>query len=156
MEPDWEDELDVDDSDLRLAPAAVAGRTPPFGQPALPPFLKPCSSQTPCPSQPLSQSQSSSPLVVDLPEIPAVVRASKRVIPGPAGAVQAAMHRRAVDTPPTGSSQTVLRVSQGRDGCDDLDFKGAPWLCALEFLGCVSLSFCLGFLKSDLQFYFVF
>lgn len=115
MEP-WE-ELDVDDSDF-------------------PSLLRPCkrhhhSSSLHQPSQASSPQPRSSPSS-SLP----------RLIPGPAGTVQAAMHRRASkdhafsggpDEEPVPTQEYIRRVLEIGGGQDD-DFKANPWLFALDFL----------------------
>ncbi|XP_010264243.1 PREDICTED: uncharacterized protein C17orf53 homolog [Nelumbo nucifera] len=64
---------------------------------------------------------------------------ARRLIPGPAGAVQAAMHRldRNRQNFSTGEeripTQEYLRRAQ-EEGEDDEDFKRNPWLCAIDFL----------------------
>ncbi|XAR63967.1 hypothetical protein NMG60_11024140 [Bertholletia excelsa] len=117
---DWENALDVEDSDLSS-------------------LLRPCkrlrlvSSSPPLPSQSLyhplphctSSSSSSS---------------SSTLIPGPAGAVQAAMLRKArnknsasdYDEPPIPTQEFIRRAIE--DAADDDDFKRKPWLSALQFL----------------------
>ncbi|KAL6010145.1 hypothetical protein ACLOJK_000576 [Asimina triloba] len=122
--------LDLDDSDLRpslLRPSSSllpSKRPPPAdhqGQEPKPtvsvspslPSLRPC---TQIPSTHPSAAQQS---------------CSRRRIPGPAGSVQAVMHREAlraeICVPGSGCEEA--------DDDDDEDFKLNPWLCALDFLG---------------------
>lgn len=65
---------------------------------------------------------------------------SSRLIPGPAGAVQAAMQRRTRgdscfyvgDEEPVPTQEYIRRVMENGDEEDD-DFGGNQWLCALDF-----------------------
>lgn len=137
----WE-ALDLDDSDL-------------------PSLLRPCNThfrhQTSPPKSPnptsISSSQQQHPFIHSCTQTltsqsqhsnsPSPLPASPRLIPGPAGAVQAAMHRRThhnqallhpeEELVPT--QEFIRRVVENGDHADaDDDFMRDPWLCALEFL----------------------
>ncbi|KAF3648146.1 putative ADP-ribosylation factor GTPase-activating protein AGD13-like [Capsicum annuum] len=130
MEP-WE-ALDVDDSDLHS-------------------LLRPCKRlhQNPKPSTSTSTSSSAAPLLTP----PLVVENSdhqlqsppQRLIPGPAGAVQAAMIQRTYDLQCHNSissqgdnpipTQEYIRRAVENSTDFDYDFQSNPWLCALEFVG---------------------
>ncbi|XP_047265947.1 uncharacterized protein LOC107862227 isoform X3 [Capsicum annuum] len=130
MEP-WE-ALDVDDSDLHS-------------------LLRPCKRlhQNPNPSTSTSTSSSAAPLLTP----PLVVENSdhqlqsppQRLIPGPAGAVQAAMIQRTYDLQCHNSissqgdnpipTQEYIRRAVENSTDFDYDFQSNPWLCALEFVG---------------------
>ncbi|KAA8542827.1 hypothetical protein F0562_023979 [Nyssa sinensis] len=142
MEP-WES-LDVDDSDL-------------------PSLLRPCKRQHQAPnqtnissSQPILQPSSRLSLPQPTPKTPdsqhslrrldhpLTSAASPRLIPGPAGAVQAAMLRKTRDNhnscrgscgedPPIPTQEYIRRAVEDGSDEDDGDFKRNPWLCALEF-----------------------
>ncbi|XP_068643651.1 uncharacterized protein [Aristolochia californica] len=152
----WE-ALDVDDSDLSafLPPSTLlpCNRSSPQPQLSLtpsqdPPLLQPCS-QLRCPSlpqygtapylEPLSQPtplqvliQNCVPPVPEENHIPQVP--SKRRIPGPAGTVQAAIHRQNLN-PQHKSEPYAVNISQMANVVDDEDFKTSAWLCALDYLG---------------------
>ncbi|KAJ0972085.1 hypothetical protein J5N97_020044 [Dioscorea zingiberensis] len=124
----WEDAIDVDDSDL---PSLLSPPPPPLPNPSLP-SLRPCS-QPPRPS-----SHAQPPDTAVPPE--KVNSDARRLIPGPAGAVQAAMLRRSA-SPAVLPLRTGPRLETevGADfrpdlGEEDEDFKMNPWLCALNFL----------------------
>ncbi|PON44715.1 nuclear localized protein [Parasponia andersonii] len=115
-EEPWE-ALDVDDSEL--------------------PFLRPCKRQN---FSPLSHSSSSQPKPSSPPPSPSP---APSLIPGPAGAVQAAMHRRdrgdrsfsgARDEDPVPTQEYIKRVLENGDARDDDDFRANSWLSALEFV----------------------
>ncbi|KAG9449519.1 hypothetical protein H6P81_009484 [Aristolochia fimbriata] len=155
----WE-ALDVDDSDLSaflplpsLRPCA--SRSSPPSQPSLNssqdslPLLRPCSqlrgsSQGALPNQDLPSRQTPPPQVPVrtqtrvLPAVPDENRCPqfplKRRIPGPAGIVQAAIHRQDIEAEDE-TGPCVVRMSQLENGVDDEDFKKSAWLCALDFLG---------------------
>ncbi|XP_047320569.1 homologous recombination OB-fold protein [Impatiens glandulifera] len=129
----WE-ELDVDDSDL-------------------PSLLRPCkkrqqqeetSSSFSHPSPVLTSPQTStenpqflSQTLFNHPKLQ--VQPSRRIIPGPAGAVQAAMFRKVTDgncEDESVSTQDYIRRAVENPEDDD-DFKCNPWLCALEYIGLV-------------------
>ncbi|XVF53786.1 hypothetical protein PTKIN_Ptkin05aG0126700 [Pterospermum kingtungense] len=131
MEPEpepWE-ALDLDDSDL-------------------PSLLRPCKRkrkpQTPPDIQPLSLL--SQPVIpISNPNSPPP--SSPILIPGPAGAVQAAMLRKLqnrnnplhIDEEPL-STQECIRKAVEDPGADDDDFSRDPWLFALNFIRCQGLA----------------
>lgn len=144
----WE-ALDIDDSDLpSLLPCKrrhhhrsphksnQIGKSSPSPPPDSPPASK--LQHTQCNPQFASQtikSQSQNTLSQLDPSA-----TSPRLIPGPAGAVQAAMDlcngrsfscRSGEDCIPT---QEYLRIVEG-NGEEDQDFKLNSWLCAMDFLG---------------------
>ncbi|XP_059642180.1 uncharacterized protein LOC132284127 [Cornus florida] len=144
MEP-WE-ALDIDDSDLPSLLRPCKRQNQSLNQTNhnhtshSQSVLQPCSRSQPTPktqSQTLG-SQHSLPHF-DLPPSPPP-STSRRIIPGPAGAVQAAMLRKTRDNqnrggenPPIPTQEYIRRaVEEGNE--DDGDFKCNPWLCALEFL----------------------
>nr|XP_019703850.1 uncharacterized protein LOC105037910 isoform X2 [Elaeis guineensis] len=158
----WEDEIDVDDSDLPsllLQPPAFpsSSSSNPSRTPSIR-SLRPCS-QFSCPSQTLASNSPPPPpppsphriqsptLVSEGQEDEAPPRSTTvppRLIPGPAGAVQAAMHRKsataagaAARAPGSASCWEDLDQDGGMLDMDeeDGDFKLNPWLCAMEFLG---------------------
>lgn len=136
----WE-ALDVDDSDL-------------------PSLLRPCNTrlhpQTSSPKSPnptSTSSQQQHPFIHRFSQTltsqshhfksPSPLPASPRLIPGPAGAVQAAMHRRThhnqallhPEEEPVPTQEYIRRVVENGDHADSNDdFASDPWLCALEFL----------------------
>lgn len=132
----WEDAIDVDDSDLpSLLSPPPPPPPPPLTNPSLP-SLRPC-------SQPARPSSHSQPPDNAAPQLKARSE-TRKLIPGPAGAVQAAMLRRSA-SPAVPPSRTGLRpeTEVGVDfrpdlDEDDEDFKMNPWLSALNFLGEVS------------------
>ncbi|RRT62187.1 hypothetical protein B296_00005153 [Ensete ventricosum] len=136
----WEDALDVDDSDLfpLLAPSSSSSPHP-HTVSSLPPLLRPCSRFSPPPSQTLAPVPSPSPPSVHRSaEEPSPSSASTApLIPGPAGAIQAAMRRQSATARRDSPFLDDHRVDdRGLDlGEEDGDFKLNPWLCALEFLG---------------------
>lgn len=149
MEEPWE-ALDVDDSDLS------SFRRPPKRRQALidPPisssFLRPCSRRS---SQPASQHPSPrSPNTVSPPPLeppPAREEAKgERRIPGPAGAVRAAMQRRArrseegfprgggeeeEDASAIPTQEYIRRALENGDE-EEGDFTLDPWVRAVEFV----------------------
>lgn len=152
----WEDEIDVDDSDL----PSLLLQPPPFpssssSKPSLTPTipaLHPCSqfsrpSQTLAPNPAPPRRLQSPPLVSEVQEDEAHPRsttAPPSLIPGPAGAVQAGMHRKSVAAAAAAAREpgsSSCREDQDWDGRmldideEDGDFKLNPWLCAMEFLG---------------------
>ncbi|XP_060205441.1 uncharacterized protein LOC132633199 isoform X2 [Lycium barbarum] len=127
MEP-WE-ALDVDDSDLHS-------------------LLRPCKRRLHHQNPNLSTSTSSSPPL----EISQLENShnnqlqsppQQRIIPGPAGAVQAAMQQRTHDRQSHNSmsgdntipTQEYIRRAVENSSDFDYDFQSNPWLCALEFVG---------------------
>ena len=133
MEEDHQSEpresLDVDDSDI--------------------PFLRSCKRHnqnpslllSPSQSQPQPQNSHSQPQ----PQQPNPPPPSPPLIPGPAGAVQAAMRRRAradrssfahafdeEDSIPT--QEYIRKVLENGDVLADDDFAANPWLSALDFV----------------------
>ncbi|RZR73488.1 hypothetical protein BHM03_00024960 [Ensete ventricosum] len=136
----WEDALDVDDSDLfpLLAPSSSSSPHP-HTVSSLPPLLRPCSRFSPPPSQTLAPVPSPSPPSVHRSaEEPSPSSATTApLIPGPAGAIQAAMRRQSATARRDSPFLDDHRVDdRGLDlGEEDGDFKLNPWLCALEFLG---------------------
>ncbi|XP_017246261.1 uncharacterized protein LOC108217875 [Daucus carota subsp. sativus] len=118
MEENWES-LDVDDSDL----------------PSL--ILRPCSNSNKHNhnhiSQPQQQHHQQQPQ-----RTPPLI--SPRLIPGPAGKIQAAMNRKRLhhsDSPLLPTQDFLLKAAQCSDLSfqDDDDFKADAWLRALRFLG---------------------
>ncbi|XP_052181038.1 uncharacterized protein LOC127794153 [Diospyros lotus] len=129
MEPSPWEALDIDDSDLHS-------------------LLRPCnrrSRQTD--SHSLSSSQPHHPTLAPNPNFshslqppqfqPPPPPETQFVIPGPAGAVQAAMHRKARancrDGPAMPTQEYIRRAVE--EGQEDDDFDRHPWLSALQFLG---------------------
>ncbi|XP_024022168.1 uncharacterized protein C17orf53 homolog [Morus notabilis] len=112
----WE-ALDIDDSDT--------------------PFLRPCKRHNQ--DLPILSQSSSSPSQSQQPK---PSPPSPPLIPGPAGAVQAAMHRRARkdwsfagDEDPIPTQEYIRKVLENGDVCDDDDdFTSNPWLSALDFV----------------------
>ncbi|XP_057951975.1 uncharacterized protein LOC131146402 isoform X2 [Malania oleifera] len=141
MDP-WE-ALDIDDSDLSsfLRPCKRPHHPPsPIKTTAAatrvsdptdcsPPFLE---------SAPIPPTQTLDPL--PLHHSPEVATTSLRPIPGPAGAVQAAMHRKARNDrnfftdDPIPTQEYIRRVVENGTCDDDDDFSRNPWLCAVDFL----------------------
>ncbi|KAI3745986.1 hypothetical protein L6452_08401 [Arctium lappa] len=139
MEISWEEALDVDDSDLQSLP-----------------ILRPCKQQrrrdetkspttTDLPlSQTLDSSQSPSQSDNSHPgnfnnECPDEAPPPSRVIPGPAGIVQAAKLLKTRDNgrflgqeEPMATQEYIRRVVE--DPEEDADFKCSPWISAMEFL----------------------
>ncbi|KAL3343496.1 hypothetical protein AABB24_027164, partial [Solanum stoloniferum] len=135
MEP-WE-ALDVDDSDLHS-------------------LLRPCKRLHQNPNPSTSTSTSNSPAVLTPPSrTPETSQLGsshyqlqsppQRLIPGPAGAVQAAMLQRTHDRQCHSSissqrdnpipTQEYIRRAVENSTEFDYDFQSNPWLCALEFVG---------------------
>lgn len=155
MAEPWE-ALDVDDSDLsdfQRPPKRQALIEPPISSP----FLRPCSDRS---FQPPSQRFSSQTLVsqsprspnpAPLPPVESSPRGeeakSERRIPGPAGAVRAAMQRRArrseegfprgggdgEDGTAVPTQEFIRRALESGDE-DGGDFTLDPWICAVEFV----------------------
>ncbi|PKU59615.1 hypothetical protein MA16_Dca028507 [Dendrobium catenatum] len=135
----WEGQIDVDDSDLQSV------LRPPLHQSSCPPHailnrLQPCS-QISSSFQTLDRTRSIPPFQSQLPtnisEINQNEEEEHPLIPGPAGAIQAAMRRRSA----AACSERLLPEGEGSDDLDlcvneeDGDFKLKPWLYALSFLG---------------------
>ncbi|ONK73247.1 uncharacterized protein A4U43_C04F28920 [Asparagus officinalis] len=120
----WEDEIDIDDSDLPslLSNPKIPSKDPNSYNSTLPPL-----SLSLPPLQPCSQNPNPNPNPKN---------AAHRPIPGPAGAVQAAMHRKASAAVAGAcsllNSRGRLRVEEEEQ---DGDFKLSPWLSAAAFLG---------------------
>eukprot|EP00268_Persea_americana_P061497 TRINITY_DN7779_c0_g1_i6.p1 TRINITY_DN7779_c0_g1~~TRINITY_DN7779_c0_g1_i6.p1 ORF type:complete len:274 (-),score=36.13 TRINITY_DN7779_c0_g1_i6:457-1278(-) len=126
----WEDALDVDDSDLPSLLRPSATLLPCSNHPN--PNPSPCEVQT----QTLtlcSQSQDSQTLPNSNPN-PSSGSSDRtgRLIPGPAGSIQAAMLRQNAQS---GNSSRISDDGILRNEFPDGDFNGNPWLCALDFLG---------------------
>lgn len=127
----WE-ALDIDDSDT--------------------PFLRPCKRHNQ--DLPILSQSSSSPSQSQQPK---PSPPSPPLIPGPAGAVQAAMHRRARkdwsfagDEDPIPTQEYIRKVLENGDVCDDDDdFTSNPWLSALDFVQREGVDFGLFFLGSS-------
>ncbi|KAM0946363.1 putative recombination protein [Dioscorea sansibarensis] len=141
----WEDAIDVDDSDLPSLLSPPPPR-PPLTNPSFP-SLRPC-------SQPARPSSHSKPPDTAGPQSKPRSE-TRKLIPGPAGAVQAAMLRRSASpaVPPSRTGprpETEVGVDFRPDlGADDEDFKMNPWLSALNFLGhCHVSSVSIGSIKS--------
>lgn len=136
----WEDAIDVDDSDLfpLLVRSSSSSHPRTICSPQLP-LLRSCS-QFPRPlSQPVAATPRRthpSPILSSEGPPPS----SSRIIPGPAGAVQAAMRRQSAAAV-AHREDLLSRGERGDHGREieaeeeDGDFKLSPWLCALEFLG---------------------
>ncbi|XP_078441235.1 nuclear localized protein [Wolffia australiana] len=105
MEEGWEEDLDVDDSDL---PSLLPSRSGAVRSSSLSDIspLRRCSQSVVVPFH------------------------QRKRIPGPAGALQAAMHRQAAFEQDRGGWR-----SDERDEEVDEDFTRNPWLCALDFIG---------------------
>ncbi|XP_055828675.1 uncharacterized protein LOC129896737 isoform X2 [Solanum dulcamara] len=135
MEP-WE-ALDVDDSDLHS-------------------LLRPCKRHQQNPNLSTSTFTSSSPALITppsrTPETSQLENSHnqlqsppQRLIPGPAGAVQAAIIQRTYDRQCHSSissqsdnpipTQEYIRRAVENSTDFDYDFQSNPWLCALEFVG---------------------
>ncbi|KAL0919102.1 hypothetical protein M5K25_011175 [Dendrobium thyrsiflorum] len=142
----WEGQIDVDDSDLQsvLRPQLLHSSCPPH---AILNRLEPCS-QISSSFQTLDRIPSIPPFQSQLPtnvseinqneeEEHPKLSISRPLIPGPAGAIQAAMRRRSA----AASSKRLLPEEEGSDDLDlcvneeDGDFKLNPWLYSLSFLG---------------------
>ncbi|XP_023516131.1 uncharacterized protein C17orf53 [Cucurbita pepo subsp. pepo] len=156
MEP-WE-ALDLDYSDVHSLLRPLKRHRSPRSLSAAPtstlslPLLETCSLS---PSQPQSQPcndlfesdfSSQNPIcrsqrISTELESPCPSGASLRIIPGPAGAVQAAMQRRTRgeksfyvgDEEPVPTQEYIRRVIENGDE-EDGDFNGNPWVCALDFV----------------------
>ncbi|XWS50828.1 hypothetical protein CRYUN_Cryun12cG0122900 [Craigia yunnanensis] len=127
MEPDPWEALDLDDSDL-------------------PSLLRPCkrkpqNSPPPSPKRDLQPYSFLSQPVTSIPNPNSPPPSSPSLIPGPAGAFQAAMLRKlqnrnnpsCMDEEPL-STQEYIRRAVEDPGADDDDFSRDPWLFALEFI----------------------
>ncbi|KAH0461053.1 hypothetical protein IEQ34_008628 [Dendrobium chrysotoxum] len=142
----WEGQIDVDDSDLQsvLRPPLLHSSCPPH---AILNRLEPCS-QISSSFQTLDRIPSIPPFQSQLPTNISEINQneeeehpkfsiSRPLIPGPAGAIQAAMRRRSA----AASSKRLLPEEEGSDDLDlcvneeDGDFKLNPWLYSLSFLG---------------------
>ncbi|KAK9091585.1 hypothetical protein Sjap_024762 [Stephania japonica] len=158
VDSDSWDALDVDDSDL---PSLIKPSPPP----PPPPILVPCKrSSTHHQALQTPNSQPHTPLLSPCSQlshqspqpregVTSTSSAEHRRIPGPAGALQAAMQRRALANRNEGfeaeeiSTQDFIRRVQEIEGEDeDEDFKLNPWLCAMEFVGRIG-----GFANSPLK-----
>ncbi|XP_072998586.1 uncharacterized protein [Typha latifolia] len=142
----WEEAIDIDDSDLPSLlpsfPALLPCSQLPRPSQALAP--NPSPSSRPSPVRPNSPTSVSGSQPRDSPPGSIIAASSfPHLIPGPAGAVQAAMHRMsaAVESGPRleGIDKPGDRLDLDED---DADFKMNPWLFALGFLGedCGSVS----------------
>ncbi|CAD5163583.1 unnamed protein product [Musa acuminata subsp. malaccensis] len=135
----WEDAIDVDDSDLLHLLVPSSSSSPhPHTLSSLPPPLRPCS-RFPPPPQTLAPVPSPSPPSVHRSaEEPSPLPATTTpLIPGPAGAVQAALRRQSASARRDRPLLDDHRMDDHGMDLDeeDGDFKLNPWLCALEFLG---------------------
>lgn len=136
MEP-WE-ALDVDDSDLHslLRPCKRHHQSP------NPPSLPTSNSSSPALLTPPSRTPENSQLENSHRQFQSP---PQRLIPGPAGAVQAAMLQRTHDRQLHSSissqtdnpipTQEYIRRAVENSTDFDYDFQSNPWLCALEFVG---------------------
>ncbi|KAI3409563.1 uncharacterized protein J3R85_019165 [Psidium guajava] len=159
MEEPWE-ALDADDSDLSAFRRPPKRRQTLIDPPISSSVLRPCSrrssqppSQHPSPQTPVSQAPRS-PNSVSLPPLESSPRREEpkgeRRIPGPAGAVQAAMQRRARrlsegfliaggeeeeedDVTAIPTQEYIRRALENGDE-DGGDFTLDPWVCAVEFV----------------------
>ncbi|KAF8022580.1 hypothetical protein BT93_F0175 [Corymbia citriodora subsp. variegata] len=157
MEEPWE-ALDVDDSDLSSFRPPPKRRQTLIDPPIPSSVLRPCSHRS---SQPPSQHPGPQTLVSQAPRSPGSFSLpppesrprseeakGERRIPGPAGAVQAAMQRRARRSsegfPIAGGEEEeeanviptqeyIKRALENGDE-DDGDFTLDPWVCAVEFM----------------------
>ncbi|KAI3910396.1 hypothetical protein MKX01_034790 [Papaver californicum] len=136
MDDAWE-ALDVDDSDLvsLLRPSTLL----PCKRPLPPPKQNPNKTKNNTifhSLQPCSQSKTLESQTQKRDDLPST--SNRRLIPGPAGILQATMNRKARDNRigedqiPT---QEFIRRMNGEEdaGENDPDFKRNPWLCAVEF-----------------------
>ncbi|XP_030460006.1 uncharacterized protein LOC115680345 [Syzygium oleosum] len=159
MEEPWE-ALDVDDSDLSSFRRPPKRRQTLIDPPISSSVLRPCSHRS---SQPPSQHPGPQTLVSQAPRSPDPDPASlppleppprregaegERRIPGPAGALRAAMRRRArrleegfprgggeeeEDATAVPTQEYIRRALEDGDE-DDGDFTLDPWVCAVEFV----------------------
>lgn len=159
MEEPWE-ALDVDDSDLSSFRRPPKRRQTLIDPPISSSVLRPCSHRS---SQPPSQHPGPQTLVSQAPRSPDPDPASlppleppplregaegERRIPGPAGALRAAMRRRArrleegfprgggeeeEDATAVPTQEYIRRALEDGDE-DDGDFTLDPWACAVEFV----------------------
>ncbi|MCL7024037.1 hypothetical protein MKW94_021562 [Papaver nudicaule] len=142
MDEAWED-LDVDDSDLvsflrpsstilpckRPLPLPLSQNPNKTKTNTIFPSLEPCSQSRTLESQRKTLTQKRA----DLPST-----SNRRLIPGPAGILQATMNRRAAARDSSRiqiPTQEFIRRMNGEEdeGENDPDFKRNPWVCAVEF-----------------------
>lgn len=145
MEP-WEESLDLDDSDIPslLRPCKRLHRhqhqTPISAAALSQPTLKPCSNRPQTEEEEESVGrQNSCPNSTE----------RRRIIPGPAGAVQSAMLQKSRDrekrqqqllssqscnVDPISTQEYIRRAVENAPEFDD-DFSSNPWLSALQFIG---------------------
>ncbi|KAK8965593.1 hypothetical protein KSP40_PGU017314 [Platanthera guangdongensis] len=139
----WEDQIDVDDSDLHSFFHLHSQPSFPTSPQTLPRSLHPCSQ-----NRPSSQTLDSNPPSPTHSQLPIALSQTNRIekdlknastsrppIPGPAGAIQAAMRRQSA-IGAAECSPLAEGVSHGRYLCEteDLDFELNPWICALSSL----------------------
>ncbi|KAJ6837410.1 uncharacterized protein M6B38_120695 [Iris pallida] len=129
----WEDEIDIDDTDLSSllntipTPIIPSSSSIPPRTLLLPP-LRAC-------SQTLTENNNGNDNESD-PSPP-----KKTLIPGPAGSVQAAMRRKSASAAaaprnlPLGLDHPSLNLMEEVVEEEDEDFKLSPWISALNFLG---------------------
>ncbi|PWA45139.1 hypothetical protein CTI12_AA520240 [Artemisia annua] len=130
---EWEESLDIDDSDLRPTP-----------------LLRPCNKRPhTTTTQTLLSSQN--PNSDNLAENPV------RIIPGPAGIIQAAKLRKLADIR-EGEEECVMATQEYirkavEDPNEDEDFKRGPWVSAVEFVNYDEgiVNGCLGKIKTHLK-----
>ena len=127
---DWVELLDIDDSDLQLTPS-----------------LRPLDTQVR-----VTTSTTQNVDVANLEEIKPV-----RIIPGPAGIIQAAKLRKQSDIHEGGvesvlSTQEYIKKIVEDVGVDE-DFNRGPWLSTIEYVkkNCGIVSGCLGDIKKNLN-----
>ncbi|KAJ8752560.1 hypothetical protein K2173_005449 [Erythroxylum novogranatense] len=121
----WEESLDLDDSELpslrhlnHRTPTTTAETATVVSLPQ--PFLQPCS-LLPLPSQNRQTLSSPNP--------------PPRLIPGPAGVVQAAMKRRKHQIEnPIPTQEYIKRAVEDGVGDEDDDFSRGPWLASVDFI----------------------
>lgn len=134
----WES-LDVDDSDIPFLRSCKRHNQ----NPSL--LLSPSQSQSQPQPQPQNSHSQPQPRPQPQPQQPNPPPPSPQLIPGPAGAVQAAMRRRArtdrssfagafdeEDSIPT--QEYIRKVLENGDVLADDDFAAIPWLSALDFV----------------------
>ncbi|GKC73877.1 hypothetical protein Tco_1119760 [Tanacetum coccineum] len=107
---EWEQLLDIDDSD-----------------PPLTPVLRPCNNHVHVTTT-----------TTQNPDVDNLEGKSVRIIPGPAGIVQAIKLRKQSDIH-EGGNESVLSTQEYirkvvEDVGEDEDFKGRPWVSAIEFV----------------------
>ncbi|GJW01585.1 hypothetical protein Tco_1556836 [Tanacetum coccineum] len=115
---EWEEDLDIDDSDLRLTPVVRPNNNPHIVH------------EITTTTQTLFSSQNN--------QVDNCVVKPIRIIPGPAGIVQTVKLRKLVDTREGGeesvmSTQEYIRKVIEDVGEDD-DFTRAPWLSAIDYV----------------------